>query len=56
MKEYSYRAGGNSFKLKESRFTLDIMKKSFCVRVVRLQNRLPREVVSARLWKCLRSD
>ena len=48
----SYRKEGDRlfcrvFKLKEGRFSLDIRKKSFIVRVVRHWKRLPREGVGA---------
>jgi len=46
-KACSDRTGGTGFILEESRFSFDIRKHFFMIRVVSYQNILPKEVVDA---------
>jgi len=47
IRAFNNRMRRNGFKLEESRFSLDIRKKLFTVKLVSHCNRLPREVVDA---------
>lgn len=55
-RDFLYRHGviakGNGFKLKDSRFILDVRKKFFTVRVMRHWKRLSEEAVDGPSLKC----
>lgn len=51
---YSDRTMGNSGKLKEGRFRLDIRKKFFTLSAMRHWNRLARDAVDSSSWNCSR--
>jgi len=55
-RECSDRTRGNSSKLKEGRFRLDIRKKFFTMRVVKHWPRFPREAVDAPSLEVFRLD
>ena len=52
---FGNRTRSNLFRLKESRFRLDVRKKSFKMSVVKHLNRLPSDVVGALFLKTFKA-